>query len=230
MDSYTITIAPNDDSGNTTTLIVDTSGDEVRITDVHLHATDGLTGGQMPTVDFRLLLRAITTPTNQIEATPDAAPAIADEPARTEAQEPIEAREPTEAPEPTAAGAPQPQTATTPRPRRAKRTTTADPTPEPAAPPRARRAPHATAKATATNPSAKRAGGATTAARKKLARTAAPTTTGGRAYRRMPEDLAAVYQQVGTPAAIAEHYGVPRHTAQGWIRRVKATNATTAES
>ena len=61
MDSYTITIAPNDDSGNSTTLIVDTSGEQVRITDVHLHATRGLVGGQMPTVDFGLLLRAVAT-------------------------------------------------------------------------------------------------------------------------------------------------------------------------
>ena len=61
MDSYTITIAPNDDSGNSTTLVVDTSGDQVRITDVHLHAAGGLSGGTMPTVDFGLLLRAVGT-------------------------------------------------------------------------------------------------------------------------------------------------------------------------
>jgi transposase len=41
----------------------------------------------------------------------------------------------------------------------------------------------------------------------------------------MPNDLATVYQQAGTPAVIADHYGVPRHTAQGWIRRLKATTA-----
>jgi hypothetical protein len=37
----------------------------------------------------------------------------------------------------------------------------------------------------------------------------------------MPEDFAAVYRQVGTAAAIADHYGVPRYTAQGWIGRHK---------
>jgi hypothetical protein len=63
VNSYTITIAPNDDSGNSTTIVVDTSGDQVSITDVHLHAGGGLAGGQLPTVDFGLLLRAITTPT-----------------------------------------------------------------------------------------------------------------------------------------------------------------------
>jgi hypothetical protein len=49
--------------------------------------------------------------------------------------------------------------------------------------------------------------------------------TGGRVYRRMPDDLAAVYQRAGTSAAVAEHYAVPRHTAQGWIRRLRTSTA-----
>jgi hypothetical protein len=220
MDSYTITIAPNDDSGNSTTLIVDTSGEQVRITDVHLHATRGLVGGQMPTVDFGLLLRAVATtagsPTS-IEATPAAAPAdaAAEVPAVVD-----ETAVPGEAEAPTAA---------VPRPRRAKQSSAAAPTPEPAARPRARRAPAATsAGVTATKAGAKRGGGTTTTAGKRPTRkAAAPATTGGRVYRRMPEDITAVYQQAGTAAAIADHYGVPRHTAQGWIRRMKATNTTT---
>jgi hypothetical protein len=36
------TIAANDDSGAATRLVVDTSGDRIRITDVHLHAPHGL--------------------------------------------------------------------------------------------------------------------------------------------------------------------------------------------
>jgi hypothetical protein len=44
----------------------------------------------------------------------------------------------------------------------------------------------------------------------------------GRAYRRMPEDLAAVYMRVGGASAVAEHYGVPRHSVQGWLRRLRA--------
>ena len=43
----------------------------------------------------------------------------------------------------------------------------------------------------------------------------------GRAYRRMPDDFAAVYQQAGSAGAVAEHYQVPRHTANGWIRRLR---------
>src|SRR3954468_15400538 len=94
MDSYTITITPNDDSGNSTTLTVDTAAGQARITSVHMHAPDGLTGGQMPSVDVGLLLQAVTgptptpaaitaTPTPVAEATPQPAPADADEPATT---------------------------------------------------------------------------------------------------------------------------------------------------
>lgn len=220
MDSYTITIAPNDDSGNSTTLIVDTSGEQVRITDVHLHATRGLVGGQMPTVDFGLLLRAVATTAvspASIEATPTAAPAAAD----AQVQAMVDgAAAPSGTELPTAAAS---------RPRRAKKSPAAEPTPEPAARPRARRAPAATsAGVKATKAGAKRGGGATdTAGKRPTRKAAAPTTTGGRVYRRMPEDFTAVYQQAGTAAAIADHYGVPRHTAQGWIRRVKATSTTT---
>jgi hypothetical protein len=56
-------------------------------------------------------------------------------------------------------------------------------------------------------------------ATKKAARTGGGE---GRAYRRMPADLAAVYKRVGGAGAIAEHYGVPRHTVQGWLRRLRA--------
>jgi len=63
MDSYTITITPNDDSGNSTTLTVDTAAGQARITSVHMHAPAGLTGGQMPSVDVGLLLQAVTGPT-----------------------------------------------------------------------------------------------------------------------------------------------------------------------
>jgi transposase len=38
----------------------------------------------------------------------------------------------------------------------------------------------------------------------------------------MPEDLAAVYKRTGGATAVAEHYAVPRHTVQGWLRRLRA--------
>jgi transposase len=37
----------------------------------------------------------------------------------------------------------------------------------------------------------------------------------------MPTDLAEVYQRLGGVTAVAEHYDVPRHTAQGWIGRLR---------
>ena len=40
-----------------------------------------------------------------------------------------------------------------------------------------------------------------------------------------PDDFAAVYRQAGTTAAIADHYGVPRYTAQGWVGRHKKQDA-----
>lgn len=51
-------------------------------------------------------------------------------------------------------------------------------------------------------------------------------TGSGRAYRRMPdaEEVRAVYEAAGTVTGVAEHYGVPRHTAKGWIGRLRKLN------
>jgi hypothetical protein len=45
----------------------------------------------------------------------------------------------------------------------------------------------------------------------------------GRPYRRMPdaEEIIATYERIGTVTGLAEHYGVPRHTAQGWMGRAR---------
>jgi hypothetical protein len=245
MDSYTITIAPNDDSGNSTTLVVDTSGDQVVITDVHLHAAGGLSGGTMPTVDFGLLLRAVgTSPSGQprIETAP------ADIPAQAET-----AASPVDSTEPTSGSTEEPEPMKAFRSPRAKRTasTTAEPkrprsrrnaaanaaTPEQITDSTRRRgttaAPtnRAATKKVAVKKAAVKKATAKKAAVKEAAvkeaavkEAAAPTAGGGRAYRRMPDDFRAVYQQTSSPAAIADHYGVPRYTAHGWIRRIKAGN------
>ena len=44
-----------------------------------------------------------------------------------------------------------------------------------------------------------------------------------RAYRRMPDpaELKATYLRSRTITGVAEHYGVPTHTAQGWISRLR---------
>jgi len=50
------------------------------------------------------------------------------------------------------------------------------------------------------------------------------TATGRRAYRRMPEagEVLAAYREVGGTTALARHFGVPRHTATGWLRRLRS--------
>ncbi len=52
----------------------------------------------------------------------------------------------------------------------------------------------------------------------------------GRVYRRMPEDVVEVFNRTGTVTAVAEHYGVPRHTAQGWIGRLRRRGGFSAAS
>lgn len=67
---------------------------------------------------------------------------------------------------------------------------------------------------------------APTASRSRQARAAKAAeqpARAGRAYRRMPEadDVVAAYRRTGSTTAVAEHYGVPRHTATGWVRRLR---------
>jgi hypothetical protein len=176
VSSYTITISPDDDSSTTTTLRLDTSSEGVRLTDLHLHAGNGLSTGALPAIDYGLLLQAIapTTPTPVI----------------------------------TSPAAPTQQTAATRAPRA-----------EPVAS-RGRRA--GARKSTAPSTGARKA----TATRGKKATRV--TTGSQRAYRRMPDDFATVYRKAGTAAAVADHYDVPRHTAHGWIRRLRDQGGATA--
>ena len=56
----------------------------------------------------------------------------------------------------------------------------------------------------------------------RAAKAAVRATSGGeRAYRRAPDDLVQVFGEVGGVTAVARHYGVPRYTAQSWIRRLR---------
>lgn len=63
---------------------------------------------------------------------------------------------------------------------------------------------------------------ATKSAAKKATKRAAENV-GTRAYRRMPEpeQVMDVYHQTGSITAVAEHFGVPRHTVAGWARRLR---------
>ena len=62
--------------------------------------------------------------------------------------------------------------------------------------------------------------------RRRAADTAAAPTA-ARAYRRMPEqdDVVAAWQASGSTTAVAAHFGVPRHTASGWLRRLRTLGA-----
>jgi hypothetical protein len=91
---------------------------------------------------------------------------------------------------------------------------------EPPRPGRRGRAPAAKARRAAAAPAAERRATKRTAA---AARRAAKKASTGdmRAYRRMPDDLAKTYQELGSITGLAAHYGVPRHTAQGWMNRLR---------
>jgi Homeodomain-like domain len=160
MTSYTITITPEDAEGATTILRLDMTRGVATLTDMHLHGRAGLSAGQLPAIDYALLLRAVGQ-----ETTAPAKAAAAGKAAGRGVQPA----------------------------RRARR----------AAP-------------TAAQPVK------TTRARVAVKKAAQKRGGEGRAYRRMPEDLAAVYSRIGGATAVAEHYGVPRHTVQGWLRRLRA--------
>ena len=36
-----------------------------------------------------------------------------------------------------------------------------------------------------------------------------------------PDEVVAAYRQSGGATALARHFGVPRHTANGWLRRLR---------
>jgi hypothetical protein len=52
---------------------------------------------------------------------------------------------------------------------------------------------------------------------------------GDRPYRQMPDpaELQAIFDKVGTVTGVAAHYQVPRHTAQGWMSRLRKSSGTT---
>jgi transposase-like protein len=35
------------------------------------------------------------------------------------------------------------------------------------------------------------------------------------------DEVMASYEQIGSISGLADHYGVPRHTAQGWARQLR---------
>lgn len=63
-----------------------------------------------------------------------------------------------------------------------------------------------------------------TRGRRRAAAKAAEQPTAGRAYRRMPapDDVVAAWNESPSASALAAHFDVPRHTAQGWLRRLRS--------
>jgi hypothetical protein len=61
------------------------------------------------------------------------------------------------------------------------------------------------------------------------AATPTPPPAPARAYRRMPDTRAvvAVWRKGRTAMAVANHFGVPRHTATGWLRRLRSQGVIT---
>jgi hypothetical protein len=153
MSRYTITVRA-DEGGAQTTVSVDVERGTTRITELTVKAPAGagLSGRQLSSVDYELLLRAI------MPATTDAADS-----------------------------------------------------------PRARRGRGVDGRRTRRSGTGEATGAAT---RRRTRSTATPST--GRVYRRMPDDLADVYAQTNSVTAVARHYDVPRHTAQGWMNRLRA--------
>lgn len=228
MTSYTITVASSDGSGSTTTIAVDSSGGHIRITDVHLHAAAGLTATQLPSIDIELLMQAVTPQPTLAGAAPVATPALTDEPVLTAAaatERTADEDTSTNARDAAASVADMTTPTRTPKsPRRAvrQRRTDEEAVAEPRRPskvasPRPRRRSRSTSRDNA----------ATTPPQKTpTAPDQASSSEKERAYRRMPDDFATVATNLNSASTIAEHYNVPRHTAQGWLRRLRT--ATTS--
>lgn len=55
---------------------------------------------------------------------------------------------------------------------------------------------------------------------------------GERAYRRMPDPnkLREDHARIGSITKLAEHYGVPRHTVKGWMRRLRKMDGSLRDS
>jgi hypothetical protein len=93
---------------------------------------------------------------------------------------------------------------------------------EPPAPP-ARTGRPTRARKTARKAAAQKAPSRTRQAKADVAAAEQPSN-GRRAYRRMPEagDVLTAYRETGGTTALARYFGVPRHTATGWLRRLRS--------
>jgi hypothetical protein len=240
--SYTITFTPDDVSNASAVVRVDLGGAGARITELTVRAGngDGLVPGELPGFDLGRLMRAIApagpaTPAFELSATP-MAPAATITPYATEPEPepaPAPARK-TAAKRTTAgrtttgrAGAGRTAASRTPAKRTTAKQTAAK---QAAAKKTAAKAATGTGrgrKAATASAAGARSGGTGRATKRTAGTAAARTATRGaqgtgRAYRRAPDDIAEVFAQAPSATALARHYGVPRHTVQGWLRRLRS--------
>ncbi|MEH1123207.1 hypothetical protein [Micromonospora sp. CPCC 206061] len=199
MNRYVITITADNDGAagpgvSHTTIRIDTSSGQARITEVTISAPSGggLAPTDLPAMDLNLLVRALT------------------------------------AAEPRAVNRGQSQ-----QQRRAAGAEPDGAAPAPSAPPRVPESTAPSSRSRVRQPSSGRAAARTSRTVKSTAsgatRTRAATAGSGvRAYRRMPapEQVMDVYREAGTITGVAEHFEVPRHTAAGWARRLRALGYT----
>jgi hypothetical protein len=214
---YTITIMSNDETAAQTTIRVGTASGSARITELTVRAAEG--GGifprQLPALNLDQLIAALvpSAPT-ALASSDDSEPASASvgslpaeslpaEPATSEsaAVEQVSAPESVLVPEASDEPVETPQLSASASARGARSS-------------RAK-------KAARTAPAKKAPARSRQTKAEKTAATQSPN--GRRAYRRMPEanELLSAYREVGGTTALARHYGVPRHTATGWLRRLR---------
>jgi hypothetical protein len=210
---YTITITPNDnEAGAHTTIRVDTTSGSARITELTVRAGEGgaIFPQQLPALNLDQLIAALVPPaTTAITAMSGPTEQAVTEQAAVQQA----ATEQAAAPAATLADVSAPEVEVVRKSPEMPQST--------ASPVRAGR-PSRAKKAGPTAPAKK----APTRSRQTKAERAAATaqsTSDRRAYRRMPEpaDVLAAYLEVGGTTALARHYGVPRHTATGWLRRLR---------
>lgn len=216
MSRYVITITDDDSTtaaAAATTVRIDTSSGQTRVTELTVRAADsgGLAPGDLPPVDLDLLVRALAAPG-------PALPPAAD----THAPAPIETTSPPAAEHTVDA----------------EQETTTSPDPQTDQEPTANSGRRSPGRKTASRARAGRGGTAakaTTSTKRSTGKTAGHSTTGtqrsrdtSRPYRRMPDatEVIAAYQQVGTVSGLAEHYDVPRHTANSWVRTLRRQGHT----
>ncbi|WP_290856842.1 hypothetical protein [Hamadaea sp.] len=204
MTAYTVTITPDDPGMAVTTIRLDITDSAAAISELRLTpgAGGGLAAGGLPVLDLNNLVAAVVA-----SVVP-------------------------------ASRAPKPAAATTPTPAAAG-VSTEDAAPAPLA--LSRKA--AGKRAAAKKPAAKKTTAQKTTAKKTSAKaaeakstpakaarpakaakktTSAPAERASRTYRRVPDDFEQVLRQAGDSANIvADHYGVPRHTAYSWIRSAR---------